>query len=77
MTLETFKKRICIRHRYWIFKKHTGLFEGAARVNTELDKSFGGGIDVGDRNVMTNTISMEKAWSLGPCSGHAGLGPFW
>lgn len=38
-------------------------------VNTELDTSAGGGTDVGNRNVMTSTVSMEKtwkAWGLGP-----------
>lgn len=29
-------------------------------MNAELDKSFSGGIDVGNTNVMTNIVSMEK-----------------
>lgn len=29
-------------------------------MNTELDKSFSGGIDVGNTKVMTNRVSMEN-----------------
>lgn len=39
-------------------------------VNTELDTSSGGGTDVGNRDVMTNTVSIEKTWKVW------GLGPW-
>lgn len=38
---------------------------GEDGVNTELDRSFRGRIDVGNTNVMTNAISMENNGSHG------------